>query len=231
MRRIFICLFLITSMLAWAEPKAGLLPKVFAGWQAQNIQSSKDPAAADSAHPDLLKEYGFKEFESADYTKPDRKMTVRVARFNDATGAYGAFTFYKSPEMATETIGDQASSNNERVLFYRGNVLVDAKLDRVTVTSAGELRELSDDIPLPSGGARNPPIIPAYLPKQGYVKNSAKYVVGTIGLSKADTPVPANLIDFNTGAEVAVGQYSTGEGTAQLTLISYPTPALAGNAL
>ena len=49
----------------------------------------------------------------------------------DASGAYGAFTYYKQPEMLNEKIGDQASSLNNRVLFYRGNVLVEAVFDKL----------------------------------------------------------------------------------------------------
>src|SRR5580693_6157311 len=112
------------------------------------------PAAADPANPAVLKEYGFTDFSSAAYTRDDgRKLTLRAARFADASGAYGAFTYYKQPEMLNEKIGDQASSLNNRVLFYRGSVLVDALFDKLSVMSAAELRDLASNIPLPQGGA------------------------------------------------------------------------------
>ena len=38
-------------------------------------------------------------------------------------------------------------------------------------------------------------------------------------------------MDFERGAEVAQGQYNSGQGTATLTLISYPTPQIAGERL
>ena len=44
-------------------------------------------------------------------------------------------------------------------------------------------------------------------------------------------PFPANLVEFERGAEVAQGQYNSGQGTATLTLISYPTPQIAGERL
>ena len=56
----------------------------------------------------MLKEYGFLESETANYVRADgRKLTLKVARFTDATGAYGAFTFYRQPAMKTERIGTQ----------------------------------------------------------------------------------------------------------------------------
>jgi hypothetical protein len=206
-----------------------VLPREFGGWQLQDsLQTSKDAATADPTNPAILKEYGFTDVSSGTYSREDgRKLTLRAARFADASGAYGAFTFYKQPEMLSEKIGDQGSSLNNRILFYRGNVLVQALFDKLSVMSAAELRELSADIPLPQGGARNLPPLPTYLPKQDYVKNTAKYIMGPMTLDKIGSPLSAQLIDFGAGAEVVEGTYrgSSGEGT--LLLISYPTPQIA----
>jgi hypothetical protein len=206
-----------------------VLPKTFGGWQMQgDVQSSSDPALADAANAQILKEYGFNHFENATYTRDDgRKLKVRAARFTDASGAYGAFTFYKRPEMQNEKIGGQASSLNNRVLFYSGNVLIDAVFDRLTAMSAAELRDLAAALPMPRGGASNLPGLPAYLPKPNYVKNTAKYIVGAQGLDKIGSPIPSQLVDFNAGAEVVLGQFNTGSGDGTLMLISYPTPQIA----
>jgi hypothetical protein len=210
-------------------PEAAILPKEFGGWQLQGTaQTSKDPAVADPANPAVVKEYGFTDFSSGSYTREDgRKLTVRAARFSDASGSYGAFTYYKQPEMLNEKIGDQASSLNNRVLFYRGNVLVDALFDKLSVMSAAELRELASDIPRPQGGARNLPSLPTYLPKQDYVKNTAKYIMGPIALEKIGAPLSSELIDFAAGAEVVEGTYRASSGEGTLLLISYPTPQIA----
>jgi hypothetical protein len=212
---------------------APILPKEFGGWQVSgSIQASPDPAAADPTNPAVLKEYGFTDFAGGTYTRDDgRKLTLRAARFGDASGAYGAFTFYKQPEMLNEKIGDQGSSLNNRVLFYRGNVLVDALFDKLSVMSAAELRELASDIPLPQGGARNLPSLPTYLPKQAYVKNTAKYIVGPATLDKIGSPISSQLADFGAGAEIVQGTYEGSGGEATLVLISYPTPQIAAEHL
>ena len=93
------------------------------------------------------------------------------------------------------------------MLFYRGNILVDAVFEKLSAMSAAELRELSQALPLPAGNAGNLPGLPAYLPKSGYVKNTAKYVMGPVGLDKISAPLSAQLVDFNAGAEVALGTY------------------------
>ena len=127
----------------------------------------------------MLSEYGFADSETATYTRTDgRKLTLKAARFNDATGAYGAFTFYRQPAMKTEQIGTKAASANHRILFFRSNLLVDANFDRVTEMSAAELRELAASLPAARRAADNLPTLPQYLPKQDVVENSASYILG-----------------------------------------------------
>ncbi len=214
-------------------PSPSLLPPQFSGWQLSgSSRTSNDPGVADPANAALLKEYGFTDFQSGTYVRDDgRKLNLKAARFADASGAYGAFTFYKLPQMLKETIPDQAASLNERVLFYRGNILVDVVFEKVSAMSAAELRELALALPLPVGNTRNLPSLPAYLPKLGYVKNTAKYVVGPVGLEKIGSPLPAQLVDFSVGSEVATGGYQTSDGQGTLVLISYPTPQIAAEHL
>jgi hypothetical protein len=221
------------SPAATQSRQASILPPQFAGWHISgSTKTSKDPAVADSVNAALLKEYGLTDFESGTYIRDDgRKVALKTIRFADASGAYGAFTYYKMPQMLKESIPDQGASLNERVLFYRGNILVDAVFEKLSAMSAAELRDLSEALPLPTGNTGNLPSLPQYLPKSGYVKNTAKYVVGPVGLEKISAPLSAQLIDFNSSAEVALGAYQTANGVATLMLIAYPTPQLAAEHL
>jgi uncharacterized protein DUF6599 len=210
------------------SPNPAILPANFGGWQISNTSLSKDPAVADPTNGPVLKEYGFTDFEAATYTRDDgRKLTIRAARFQDASAAYGAFTFYKSPEMLNEKVGDQGYSLNKRVLFYRGNILVDACFEQLSAMSAAELRELADELPRAPGTSSNLPGLPIYLPKESYVKNTSKYIVGPIALEKTDAPLPAQYVDFSKGAEVVLGEYNLSGTLATMMLIGYPTPQIA----
>lgn len=232
MKRILLIVSLLSlTTLAFSADQVTSLPKVFSGWRLQKAQTSSDASKADPTYSDLLKEYGFNELETAIYVKPDRTMTVKAARFNDASGAYGAFTFYRAPEMNKESVADQAASNQERVLFLRGNFLIDAKFDHITPMSAAELRELAAALPAAGGNAANLPTLTEYLPKQGMVEGTTKYVSGPTGLARLGSALPAQQVDFGTGAEIAAAQYRTSQGTAELLLIGYPTPAVAGERL
>lgn len=210
-------------------PNPAILPQAFAGWQvAERTHSSADPAAADPVNATLLKEYGFTDFESATYTRDDgRKLTLKAARFEDATGAYGAFTYYRVPDMQNQEIGTKGASLNQRVLFFRDNIMVDAVFDRLSAMSAAELRDLSNHLPRPQGSSTNLPVLLKYLPAKYFVSNTTKYVVGPIGLEKAAAPLAATYVDFTKGAEVLMGNYQTSDGGATLMLIDYPTPQIA----
>ncbi len=116
-------------------------------WHAANQQGSGHCRSSERRR---VKRIGFNGFNSAVYTRDDgRKLTVRAARFQDASGAYGAFTYYKIPQMLREKIGDQGASFNERVLFYRGDIVIDAQFDKLSAMSAAELRDLSAELPPP----------------------------------------------------------------------------------
>ncbi len=133
--------------------------------------------------------------------------------------------------MVDENIGDLSSSLNEHVLFYRGNIVVDAIFDKLTVMSAAQLRELAAGLPLVSGGDRNPPNLPNYLPHKLVrvqpIPNSTRYAEGPVALEKIGAPVSAELVDFTAGAEVVLSKYRADPEAATLTLIEYPTPQLA----
>ena len=233
----FVVIFLATSALA-ANPSANpaappILPKQFAGWQIQgSAQASKDAAVADPTNAALLKEYGFTDVESAAYKADDgRTLKIRAARFADASGAFGAYTFYLQPEMAREEIGDQGASLNQRVLFYHGHILVDAVFSQLSVMSAANLRDLAGMLPRPNGNAGNLPPILAFMPHHGYSTNTEKYAEGPLALAAIGSPLTAELVDFSSSPEVVLGQYSTSGGGATLMLIEYPTPALAAEHL
>lgn len=195
-------------------------------------QTSKSAAAADATNAALLNEYSFTDFESATYKSDDgRTLKVRAARFGDASGAFGAYTFYLRPEMAREEIGDQGASLDKRVLFYRGHILVDAVFSQMTAMSAASLRELAGTLPRPPGNSGNLPPILAYMPHHGYQANTEKYAEGPLALGAIGSPLDSDLVDFASSPEVVLGQYSTPGGGVTLELIEYPTPALAGEHL
>jgi len=217
------------SASAVAADGNAFLPKSFAGWALSGAPRTITSAdLADAAYPAVLNEYGFADAETATYTRDDgRKLIIKAAQFKDATGAYGAFTFYRQPAMKSEQIGTKAASANNRILFFRSNVLIDANFDRVTEMSAAELRELAGMLPAVKGSADNLPSLPQYLPKRDAVENSARYVLGPQALVAAKSPLTAEQIDFKVEPEVISQDYTSKDGPLTLTVLDYPTPQIA----
>lgn len=233
-----VCFAVTFVLLAPAQQAAApaakeLLPQSFGGWQMQGTAAtSSNSAAADPANAAVLKEYRFTDFSSATYTRDDgRTLKIRAARFEDTSGAFGAYTFYLQPNMRSEDIGEQGASLDERVLFYRGSVLVDALFSKESPMSGAELRELAGNLPKPVGSAANLPAFIEFMPRPQYIANTQKYVMGPAALAALTAPVPAGLVSFKDSAEVSVGNYNTPSGEATLMLISYPTPQLAAEHL
>jgi|HubBroStandDraft_6_1064221.scaffolds.fasta_scaffold06028_8 hypothetical protein len=213
-----------------------LLPEQFGGWQLQGpAATSKDPAAADPSNAAVLVEYGFTDLAIATYARDDgRTLKIRAARFADASGAFGAYTFYLQPEMQREEFGPHAqgaSGAGHRVLFFTGHVLIDAQFSQQSAMSAEQLRELAAVLPRPEGSLGNLPSFIGFMPHRSSIVNTQKYVMGPAALAAQAPPISAELVDFGTSAEVSLGRYDTGSGEATLMVISYPTPQLAADHL
>jgi hypothetical protein len=228
--RFFLVLFLTATVVsAQSKAPAGPLPQAFSGWRidSQSVNTSKDLAAADATDAPVLKEYGFIDVESASYSRNGRKMQIKAARFSDATGAFGAFTYYVQPQMQVEKIGERGASSNTRILFFKGNILVDATIEHLSAMSGADLRSLADALPRLSNENGKLPTLSANLPSQSLERNTSRYIIGPEALARLGVPIPAQLIDFNKSAEVAIGKYQTSQGEASVTLVGYPTPQIA----
>jgi flagellar basal body-associated protein FliL len=216
------------------RPETSLLPASFAGWQSGSAsQKVTDATQADSANAAALKEYGLTDALLNDYTRDSDTLKVRALRFVDASGAYGAYSFYRQSGWPKEQIGTGAASDNNRVLFWVGNVVVDAQFSHISAMSGSELRELASTIPLPAGNKSLAPPILASLPQKDMDGQSTHYALGPAGYTgpsgaaNLEGVLPPGLVGFDRGAETATAGYKLQSGPATLTIINYPTPQMA----
>jgi hypothetical protein len=205
-----------------------LLPEAFAGWAAQGpLKTLTDAAQADAANAAALKEYGFADGELATYKRSGETLTVRALRFDDASGAYGAYSFYRQNGWPKEDIGSGATSDHNRVLFWLGNVLVDATFSRMGPMSAAELRELASTFAVPGGSKALAPPILSSLPQPSLDGQTTHYAEGPAGYAGAGGVLPPAMVGFDRGAEAVTANYSLRSGPATLTILDYPTPQMA----
>ena len=205
-----------------------LLPDSFAGWEAKETpRGVTDPAEADKDNAAALKEYGFQSAMLGVYRKDNETLTIRAMRFDDLSGAYGAYSYYRGSGWPKEDIGTGAASDHNRVLFWKGDVMVDVTFSHLSPMSGSELRELARQLPAPMGNKALAPPILATLPKSAMDGQSTHYAVGTASYGGSGGVLPPELIGFDRGAETVTANYSLRSGPAVLTLIDYPTPQMA----
>lgn len=205
-----------------------LLPETFAGWQITGTpDQSTQASGADPGDAVPLQEYGFTRYESARYTRDDGNLTVKAMEFGDATGAFGAFTFYRRPTMSAADIGSGAAFDGKRVLFWSGKTLVDANFEHITPMSPAELRDLASQLPKAIANQATPPRLPDYLPHQHLEQQTVKYAIGPQSYVMSGGVLPPGLVDFGRSAEVATAEYNALGGTGTLTIINYPDSDIA----
>jgi len=216
-----------TTIVLPPSPKA-LLPDAFDGWvPAEPSKVITDPAQADPANAAALKEYGFDSGLEAHYKREGETLSIRALRFEDASGAYGAYSYYRQNGWPREEIGTGAASDNNRVLFWAGTTVVDATFSRVGPMSAGELREIAHQLPVPIGNRAMIPPILLDLPQSRLDGQTTHYAVGPASYAGSGGVLPPSLVGFDKGAEAVTANYSLISGPATLTIIDYPTPQIA----
>jgi len=205
-----------------------LLPDAFAGWvSADKPTTFTEASQADQANAAALKEYDFTDGALATYKRSGQSLSLRALRFHDASGAFGAYSFYRQNGWPKEEIGTGATSNNNRVLFWVGNSVVDANFSRIGPMSGSELRELAGELPPLDGPRALPPPIMGNLPIESLTPETTHYALGPAGYAGAGGVLPADLVGFDRGAEAVTANYSLRSNPATLTIIDYPTPQMA----
>jgi len=209
------------------SPKS-LLPEAFSGWVSDEAPKAlADAAQADPANAAALEEYSFTGGASAAYKRDGQTLTLRALHFQDSSGAYGAYSFYRQNGWPKEDIGAGATSNHNRVLFWKGSTVIDATFSHIEPMSAGELRELAARLPVPAGTRALMPPLLANLPQTRLDGQTTHYAEGPAGYTGAGGVLPAELVGFDRGAEAVTANYSLSSGPATLTIIDYPTPQMA----
>ena len=205
----------------------GQLPDSFRGWEGQPLQIISLPQLASTAgnNAAILREYGFLGGERREYSRQGATLSATLWLLEDATGSYGLFTFFGEAGMTSTRNGDDSAASSPGVfLFQRGPYVLEVRGEGI---SPVETEALAASIPEAGGRESRLPPLPSYLPKQGLVPQSEKYLIGPLAFSQVLDRIPASAIRFDMGAEAALAQYRLGNSTVQLLLLSYPTPQLA----
>src|SRR3990172_2667466 len=224
MRRVFFGFFLgiVPALTAAAE-----LPPSFRGWESRSVLTISIPqlAAAAGNNAAIIREYGFLGCERRVYSRQDARLTATLWRMADATGSYGLFTFYGEPGMIASQDGDDPAASGPGVfLLQRGPYVLEVRGEEL---SAEDFEELGGSIAKSEGRETLLPPLPGFLPDQGLIPKSEKYLIGALAFHRVLDRIPPAAIRFDLGAEAALAHYRMGERMADteqlLNRIGYET--------
>lgn len=174
-------------------------------------------SADDSA---LWREYGLVQTQTA--THP--KLTVTTYRMKDLTGALGAWEWLRSANGRPCDLASFCTQDGKRIVIAEDNYVVvfegavPAKPDVASVLSS-----------LPNKRDTSLPAILTFLPRQGLVPDSAKYVLGPASLTAFAPELTAANVGLDQGAEAQVAEYKLADNAppVRLAIFDYPTPEMA----
>ena len=230
----------------WSAPLGAqdVLPSNVGTWTASG-STAQVPAqqieqlANDRAN--ILREYGITSGERRDYTSGNDKISVTLYRMVDPSAAFGAFTFFRDPDMALPApimAASYAAGKRGRELLVVGNLMLDVNAGKAQMAPA-DLNALAKSVTTQADRRPYPPIA-TFLPHEGLIPGSEPYVLGPLALAQVFPAAPVNQADwagFGSSAEAVVGRYrlsdkpSGGQRPAEgvLLLILYPTQQLAAD--
>ncbi len=221
----FVFLSSTLTLAALEPPIAPVLPRSFAGWTL--IPAKDAPAAPGPADAAVLQEYGIAQREAATYGRGASTAIVSAWRFKDATGAYGAFTYFRQPGMLAENIGHEGAAVGGHYLFWTGTTVVDASFTQRSADEKSAIAALAAQLPQVGGAAGTPPSLPHYLPAGQLNPSTVKYAIGPAAYAHMGGQLPSAAVDFSQDTEAVTAEYGPAGARETLTLLLYPTPQIA----
>jgi len=177
--------------------------------------------------PAVEREYGVKSFEVRTYQLGGARADVVLEMAADVSAAYGLFTYYQNESMHPEKGIQLAMTGPLFSLMGRGRTFIRFLRPKDSQLSEDEFRALMILV----GGTRpttdSLANLPASLPPAGLIPGSGKYIIGPATAHLVLPNFPTDLIGFDQGAEVQVGEYLSGNLRSTMMEVSYPTPQIA----
>lgn len=185
------------------------------------------PKAFAAPDRDLYSEYGMEATEQAEYVAPAeksdaRKFSATAWRFRDSTGAMAAFESRRPPGAKPEKVTALSVATSDGRIFAYGNYVFQF---------AGAFPEQSDlqifYSQLPKLEQSPLPAVMSYLPAEGLIPNSERYILGPVSLQRFEPRISPSAAAFHQSAEAQLGRYDTPKGQTSLVIFAYPTPNMA----
>ncbi len=174
----------------------------------------------------LDEEYGFEATEAAAFKAPDKaaeKNFVATAwRFRDSTGAMAFFQQHRPSGASPAKLTQLSVATSDGVILAYGNYVFQFT---GAVPPAADLNQLYTQLPRLEQSPL--PALIGFLPSEGLIPNSERYVLGPVSLKLFESRIAPSVAAFHLGSEGQLGKYQTPKGPMTLSIFNYPTPNIA----
>ena len=221
---------IILAPLAMAQKPSAISLIPTTNWRVVSSRKADLDAVRElGGEPSVEREYGVSSLEIRTCKFGEKNLGVIVESSSDATTAYGLLTFYQTNAMKPVTGLPLAWVGSEGALMAHGRFFfrVPRRAAPAADFSDNDLRSLLFILANSHPPGQANASLPDALPQRGLVPGSEKYLLGEEAARRALPSFRTDLIGFSMGAEVQMGDYSTGNTYATVLTIGYPTPQIA----
>ncbi|HXQ25435.1 MAG TPA: DUF6599 family protein [Candidatus Acidoferrales bacterium] len=227
MRRTTLLITALLCLAAFPAAAQGIQPTSLAGWSDAGM-----PPAADfpeQSQTQVLAEYGFASFDSHRFTRGADTLEAAVYKLKDPSGAYGLYSFLRTPDMAHADYTEHSSMSSERALVLFGNLVLDirgtnlAKFEPEVKSLVATIAPKAHEGPLPT--------LWEHLPQRDMIERTDHYILGPRTLDQLFPAGVGDSLGFSTGAEAELAHYRLRGRDATLLIADFPTPQIAAQKL
>jgi hypothetical protein len=226
MRRLTLLSIAVLVLIVLPAHAQQTLPAQVSGWPQT---AGVTPVPALPSGSPILAEYGWRSTESASYGTPSRGIEVVLFEMGDPSGAYGLYSYLRTPELARANLTDHSSMSGERALLLAGNLVLDIHGQDLG-QSTPQLRALVAAVESKAHDGTLP-MLGAFLPQKNMIDRTDRYVLGPQTLNQLFPGGLGDSLGFQSRAEAELAHYRLGGHDAILLVVEFPTDQLASRQL
>ena len=185
------------------------------------LREGADPISPEQS--DLYAEFGFEEGQRGTYrTQDGRRLEVEAYRFQDGTGGVAAYQWMRPEGGEFVPYGERAIEKGSTTVIHFGNFTVRMIGDEAYDEHIEAMLSFLPRVALQA----SPPVL-KFVPEQGLIPFSGRYVLGPESLAAVASEIPPSVAAFRYGTEAQFVRYESEAGVLRMILFYYPSPQIA----
>lgn len=214
LRQIIFLTAVLLGAVSLASP--AIWPEEFFGFQRTSIEADSPGQGP------IWEEFGFEEGEVAEYARDGRSFRAEAWRFNDSTAAMAVYEWKCPAEARPTKLTAHSVEWDDGAFIAHGNYVF--RFDGYKPTEKQIVGML---LIVPMLEQSELPTWVGFVPTEGIVPGSERFVIGPESLAEFEPLVPPSVAGFHFGVEAQLAEYQSPKGILRLGVFNYPTPHIA----